>query len=214
MSFIDELKAQDIAKNKIELRQLEELKEKAFTAMAEFNVKCIKDEILEKAKSSTDKTISGYREIHLGKIPFEGGRFDNFRYNACDVVFEFNGPIINHEEIEDAGYKYTFFSPSNTSIVFRAVNFLPTEKGANAGFLKSLFSRYYYYSLGEQAKNIIDKIVIAGHRDGIAITPLYANQQEDKLGIKDTLYIEFDVPAKRPTGYLTSYISLKYEVTY
>ena len=215
MSFIEELKAQNADKNIVDNAALKKLKETACQAFAEFNLKCIKDEILEKAKSNVGNKVSGYRELHIGRIPFESGFIERLEYNYCGFTFVFNGPISGCKELEAAGYVYTYFSPINVSHISRSVNFNPKETVVKSTGLKSIFaSKQYKYSLEKNAKLIINKIVELGKKDGILITPLFANQYEDKLGFNETVFVEFDTPVTRPAKSYSSYISLKYEITY
>jgi hypothetical protein len=61
---------------------------------------------------------------------------------------------------------------------------------------------------------MVDKIVELAKKDSITITPLFANQYEDKLGFNETIYVNFDTPTSRSPKSYVSYISLKYEVEY
>ena len=215
MSFLKELQAQSADKSKVDLALLDELKQRACYAFAEFNLRCIKDDILGRAKTNSSGKISGYREIHMGKISFDGGYLERLEYNYCNVTFEFTGPIINYTEIEALGYKYTYFVSTNTSRVSRAINFNPTKSVVSTGKLKPLFKgRQYQYSLEKNAKIMVDKIIEIAKKDSITITPLFANQYEDKLGFNETTYVNFDIPTPRSPKSYVSYISLKYEVEY
>ena len=211
MSFIDELKAQNEAKSKIDLSQFEALKNKVYTTFAEYNFERIKSTILDDAKKTTQRTFTGYSWLSMISFTFDGGCFalDEYSDYSGNAIFKFNGAASNIEEIEEAGYTYKYML--DESNVYYGIDFSPVFTHAKTNFFSSIFSRKVCASLNEITQLVVDKIIEMGKKDDIVITPCIAIKENDYA---KPIYFDLNTPIPKKKTYHKTTIHLKYEFTY